>query len=331
VTAHATGRRYERSGPRTGRLVTTAVPDPGVGQILLQVEANGVCASELPTWHAADPPVSLGHEPVGTVIAAGAGVDLRAGTRVTGRVAHSFADFVAADARDVVEVPEQIASEHALGEPLGCVVEGLRRARIQPGDHVAVIGLGFMGLCTLQLAVRSIAAHVAAIDIREDMQGIAASLGADATYHPEELSSAHRGVDMVIEASGTQPGLDLATELVRPHGTISILGYHQDVRQIDLQAWNWKAIDVVNAHVRDRDLLRESTRRGLALVAANRITMEPLITHRFGLDEVDQAFAALQTKPPGFIKAVIVNERGPSFLAGEAGPPHVSWDRDPRH
>lgn len=78
-------------------------------------------------------------------------------------------------------------------------------------------------------------------------------------------------------------------------------------RSIDVGTWNWKAIDVVNAHVRDRALLREATRRGLAMVAAGRIDLGPLVTHRFTLDEVDAGFATMQARPAGFVKAVMVN------------------------
>jgi threonine dehydrogenase-like Zn-dependent dehydrogenase len=73
---------------------------------------------------------------------------------------------------------------------------------------------------------------------------------------------------VVVEASGTQPGLDLAGKLVRAHGVLSILGYHQGgPRQVDVGMWNWKAIDVVNAHVRRRADLLESMRIGLELEA----------------------------------------------------------------
>ncbi|MEV7908175.1 hypothetical protein AB0P04_41915, partial [Streptomyces anulatus] len=69
--------------------------------------------------------------------------------------------------------------------------------------------------------------------------------------------------------------------------------------------WNFKAIDVVNAHVRDRDRLRDSTRRGLDLVAAGRVDLTCLITHRYALADLDRAYAVLAEKPDGFIKAVI--------------------------
>jgi threonine dehydrogenase-like Zn-dependent dehydrogenase len=280
------------------------------------VQANGVCASDLPTWANRQPayPVELGHEPVGEVVAVGPGVDLVIGTLVTGRVVPSFADFAVADVGDVVVVPSGIPPEHALGEPVGCVVEAVHRTPVRLADRVAVVGLGFMGLCTVQVLACQATARLTAIDLRADARGIALRLGADDAYHPGEVPEqlhhhdGHRGggVDVVVEATGTQSGLDLATSLVRPHGTISVLGFHQGLRQVDMHAWNWKAIDVVNAHVRDRDRLTRSIRAGLDLLAAKRIDLGPLVTHRFSLDQVDDAFEALSAKPAGFVKAVIL-------------------------
>jgi threonine dehydrogenase-like Zn-dependent dehydrogenase len=130
-------------------------------------------------------------------------------------------------------------------------------------------------------------------------------MGADEAHAPAELEAVDELVDVVVEASGTQPGLDLSTRLVRPHGTISILGYHQSARTIDMEAWNWKGLDVANAHVRDRAALRASTAAGLALQASGRIDIATLITHRFDLDHVDDAFRALRDKPHGYVKAMI--------------------------
>jgi threonine dehydrogenase-like Zn-dependent dehydrogenase len=94
--------------------------------------------------------------------------------------------------------------------------------------------------------------------------------------------------------------------MVRAHGVLSILGYHQGgMREVDVAMWNWKAIDVVNAHVRRREDLLESMRIGLALEEKGLIDLGSLVTHRFPLANVDQAFTALRDKPPGFIKAVV--------------------------
>jgi threonine dehydrogenase-like Zn-dependent dehydrogenase len=156
-----------------------------------------------------------------------------------------------------------------------------------------------------------------AIDVREEARAAAMALGADESYHPSQLPDEYtltnfgdwesdRGFDVVVEGSGTQPGLTLAGEMVRAHGVLSILGYHQGgPRQVEVGMWNWKAIDVVNAHVRRRADLMESMRIGLELTAKGLIDLGALVTHRYTLDEVDRAYTDLQQKPPGFIKAVV--------------------------
>ncbi|MBB5787834.1 zinc-binding dehydrogenase [Jiangella mangrovi] len=300
-------RRSELTGPRTSAVRSVELPEPGYGEVLLKVLVSGVCASEVADWTAGEPAV-LGHEPVGEVVAVGPDVTaFAAGDLVTGRVDAAFADHATGDVRDLVPVPPGLDPAEAIGEPLGCVVEALRRTRLDTGDRVAVVGTGFMGLVLLQLLRHAGTRQVVAIDPRPDARELALVHGADAAVAPGEAAgTAHDDAfDVVVEASGTAPGLDLATTLVRPHGVLSIMGYHQEPRTVDLRTWNWKAIDVVNAHVRDRDRLRESVRRGLDLVAAGRIDVGALVTHRFALDQVDAAFEALVAKEPGFVKAAI--------------------------
>jgi threonine dehydrogenase-like Zn-dependent dehydrogenase len=287
-----------------------------VGQVLVRVTHNGICASDIHGWEAGPPAGDhyyFGHEPVGQIVEIGPGVaGLAPGNQVTGRLEHSMADLVVADQIDVVRLPPEVPMATALGEPLGCVVEGVRRTRIDVADRVAIVGTGFMGLCLLQVLRHSWASQIVAIDPRPDARQAALSHGADMATSPDEAESflpfpgrPDAAFDVVFEASGTQPGLDLSTELVREHGTLSVLGYHQARRSVDMQAWNYKSLDVVNAHVRDRLRMRESVARGLQLMATGRVQTGALITHRFALDEVDRAFETLVDKPSGFIKAVI--------------------------
>jgi threonine dehydrogenase-like Zn-dependent dehydrogenase len=319
-------QRSRLVGGRRSALVAAPVPVCGHGQVLMRVERVGVCASELPLWREgpSSEPVFMGHEPVGEVVAVGPGVTgCEIGDMATGRIEHSFAQCAVADAMDVVPLPPDVSARSALGEPLGSVVEGLRRTPVGAGDRVAVIGAGFIGLCLLQLLCHRGTSRLTAVDPRPDARRHAARNGADQALAPEPAhglaarDSATRsgadGFDVVFEASGTQTGLDLATELVRQHGTLSILGYHQRNRDVDLRSWNFKAIDVINAHVRDRLLLRESIRRGLSLLSAGRVDLAALITHRYPLADIDQAFTDLAEKPAGFIKAVVeVDGPGPA-------------------
>jgi len=160
--------------------------------------------------------------------------------------------------------------------------------------------------------------RIVAIDVREEARHRALALGADEVYHPDDVPAddlltrfsewdSPKGMDVVIEASGTQAGLTLAGNMVRAHGILSILGYHQgNPREVDVEMWNWKAIDVINAHVRRRADLMESMRIGLALLASGLIDLACLVTHRYDLNGVDQAFADLRDKPAGFVKAVVL-------------------------
>jgi len=307
------GRIARLVAPRRSDVTSDEAGPPGARKVLVRVLACGVCASELHTWEEPLPayPVAMGHEPVGVVEETGSRVTgVAVGDRVTGRCGPAFADHLLADQDDLVVVPSGLGLADSLGEPLGCVVEGLRRTPVGSGDSVAVIGAGYMGLLTLELLGLGGAEALVAVDPRPDARSAALELGAEAFAPGDASIDARSGAfDVVIEATGTQAGLDSATGLVREHGVLSILGFHQGGRRsVDLETWNWKSIDVVNAHVRRRDLLNEAIRRGLELVRLGRIRPGRLVTHRFGLEDLDRAFEALASKPPGFIKAIVVNE-----------------------
>jgi L-iditol 2-dehydrogenase len=303
-------RRSVIVAPATTQLEETEVRAPGPGELLIQVIANGLCASELPTWSrgpAEGSPATLGHEPVGRVVELGSGVDTIAiGDIVTGRLSDSFAELIVVPAEDAVVVPPGLSYEAGIGEPLGCVVEALRRARLDTGDRVAVVGVGFMGLCLIQLLATSAVGELVAIDVREDARRAALGYGASAALNPDDAAPLTDAFDVVFEVSGTQGGLDLATTLTRSGGTLDIVGYHQGARTVDMQAWNWKALDVVNGHVRDQRRLTDSIRRGLAVAAGGRIDYASLFTHRYPLSDLDRAYADLRAKPDGFVKALIV-------------------------
>ncbi len=307
--------RIARSiAPRRTEVTSEEIGPPRSGQVLVRIVACGVCASELHAWEGphSEYPVAMGHEPIGIVEDVGPGVrSLAAGDTVTGRFGPAFADHAIVDEQDPVVVPAGVEGDDALGEPLGCVVEARRRTPVGAGDIVAVVGAGYMGLLMLELLRIGPAGEIVAVDPRTDARSVALELGADESLAPEEASVNGRAgtFDVVIEASGVQAGLDMATSLVREHGVISVLGFHQGGRRsVDLEMWNWKSIDVVNAHVRRRDLLNHAIRQGLELVQRDRIHPARLVTHRFRLEDVDDAFEALASKPEGFVKAIVVNE-----------------------
>ena len=296
-------------------LVETAQPSCGESDVLVKVEACGVCTSELPQWRDGNEvPAKLGHEVVGIVEHVGERVvGFASGQRVTGLFEEGFAEYAAAPAERVLTLPDNLRTSPALGEPLACAVSAARRTQVELGDHVVIIGLGYMGLLMIQLLRLEGAAYVVGVDLREDALAFAKTLGADETFHldkvPAQLTHLSKGysADIVVEATGTQAGLTLAGSMVKPHGVLSILGYHQNgPRNVDMQLWNHKALNVLNAHERREDYRMDCMKRGLALASAHRLELAPLITHTYELAQVDEAFRAASTKPEGFIKAVII-------------------------
>lgn len=308
-------------GPKTSRIEEAPELAVGPKDVLVRVKLCGVCASELHGWKGDSGPYPrrYGHEVSGEVVAVGQDVaSVRVGMRVTGLFHQGFAEYALTTEDRVAPIPEGMSYEEALGEPISCVISGVRRTRVDMGDTVAVIGLGFMGLITLQALRLKGPARLIAVDVREEALENALRLGADEAYLPDQvpdrliMASWDRvgggyGVDVAVEASGTQPGLDLASRMVREHGFLSIVGYHQGgPRQVDMEMWNWKAFDALNAHERRPDAQMDSMRRGLELVARGRIDVASLVTHRFGLEEVDAAFDTLARKPEGFVKSVVL-------------------------
>lgn len=307
--------------PRQSVVEERPAPQTGRRDVLVRVKVCGVCASELHGWSQASGtyPKEYGHEVTGEVMAVGADVEaFRPGQLVTGLFPRGFAEYTVTGEEKVTAVPEGIAPEAALGEPLSCVISAARRTRIDLGDTVAIVGLGFMGLLMLQAIRLKGPGRIIAVDVRQEALERARHYGADEVYLPHELPDIYKmtawerlgkgyGVDVAIEASGTQAGLTLAGEMVREHGLLSIVGYHQGgPRSVDMELWNWKALDVLNAHERRAAYQMECMRRGLELVHQGKIDIASLVTHRFPLDAVDRAFQTLIEKPAGFIKSVVV-------------------------
>jgi threonine dehydrogenase-like Zn-dependent dehydrogenase len=306
-------RRFEvREVPR---------PQPGPGQVRVRVQGCGLCGSNVPSWEGRPwfqyplGPGSPGHEGWGVVDAAGDDV---AGLRVGQRVAYlsnsALAEYDLAGAEAVVPLPPALDGQDFPGEPIGCAVNVLRRSDVRPGQTVAVIGVGFLGAVITRLAVTA-GARVLAIARRPFALELAHRLGAAQTLvmddHQRLIDSVRRltdGVfcDRVIEAVGEQWPLDLAGELTRERGRLVIAGYHQDgPRQVNMQLWNWRGLDVINAHERDPAVYLEGIRGAVEAVATGRLDLPPLLTHRFPLRRIDEAFAAMGERPPGFLKALV--------------------------
>jgi threonine dehydrogenase-like Zn-dependent dehydrogenase len=300
-------------------LADEPVPTPGPGEVRLRVAVCGVCASELDIWRGARSHASFpwypGHEVSGVVEAVGADVTWPAvGEPVAAWVTtRGFADQVVLRAEHCVPI-DGTPVELSLAEPLACAVNAIEVAGLRLGDDVLVIGAGYMGLLLLQLAAQHAPRHLIVADVRDEALVRARGFGATHVVNVAGASLADAvgevtdgvGADVAIEATGTEAALSVLGDVTRMSGTVVIAGYHQgEPRRIDLATWNWKAFRIANAHFRDVGVIMHGMRRAGRLLAAKRIAMEPLVTHRFGLDRIDEAFAAAVEKPPGFVKAVV--------------------------
>jgi threonine dehydrogenase-like Zn-dependent dehydrogenase len=306
-----------------GRAAVEALepPEPGPGQVLLRLEGSGVCASSLPLWEGRSwfeypqPPGAPGHEGWGRVAALGPRVsNISIGERVAALSyrAHAEYDLAAADA--LVRLPESLDELAVPGEPLGCACNIFKRAQIERGQTVAIVGIGFLGALLTQLARHS-GARVIALSRRPFALEVARQCGAAHTLmmddHQRVLEQVKaltegRWCERVIEATGLQGPLDLAGEMTAERGRLVIAGYHQDgLRQVNLQLWNWRGIDVINAHERDPQAYVEGIRAAVALMGAGVLDPAPLYTHRLALDRLGEALELTRTRPDGFLKALV--------------------------
>lgn len=308
-------------GPGEIRIEQVPLPEPGRGEVRIRLEGCGVCASNLEPWAGQEwmtypgEPGGLGHEGWGVIDAAGEGVTgLVPGDRVASLGCRSFAEYDLAGAGMVAKLPGMLARGPFPGEPLGCAFNIFRRSDIRAGETVAIIGIGFLGAVLTRLASDA-GARVIAISRREESLELARHYGAAETIAMRDHGQIIEQVraltgeamcERVIEAAGKQWPLDLATALTGFGGKLVVAGYHQDgPRQVNMQEWNWKGIDVINAHERDPAVQLRGLHEAVDAVASGRLDPAPLYTHRYPLDRLAEALDATRDKPGGFVKALV--------------------------
>ncbi len=310
------------AGAGDARMAEATLPEPGPGQVRVRLEGCGVCASNLTPWSGPEwmqfptEPGALGHEGWGVIDAVGDGVaGLAVGDRVAALSYKSYATHDIAEADAVVPLPATLAGQPFPGEPLGCAMNIFRRADIRAGQTVAIVGIGFLGAILTRLATDA-GARVIAVSRRAYSLEVAKRFGAAEVIPMEDHGAIVERVKeltngafckRVIEAVGKQWPLDLAAELTGERGKLIVAGYHQDgPRQVNMWLWNWRGIDVINAHERDPKLYIEGIREAVEAVASGRLDPSPLYTHRYPLDRLGEALDATRDRPDGFLKALVI-------------------------
>jgi len=298
-----------------------AIPEPKPGEVRVKLEGCGICASNIPPWQGRPwfqyplAPGALGHEGWGVIDQVGPGVaPSRVGQRVAMLSNNAYAEYDVTSESSLLHLPQELGDQPFPGEPLGCAMNIFQRSAIQQGDTVAIVGIGFLGALLTELASR-LGARVIAIGRRAEALEHAKRNGAAVTIpmqdHGQIIEEVRqltggRFCDVVIEAVGKQWPLDLAGELTRERGRLVIAGYHQDgLRQVNLQLWNWRGLDVINAHERDPAIYLQGIAAAAAAVAGGRLHPAPLYTHVLPLEELGHGLTLTEERPAGFMKALI--------------------------
>jgi 2-desacetyl-2-hydroxyethyl bacteriochlorophyllide A dehydrogenase len=279
-----------------------------------------------------EPGFIIGHEYVGTVLAVGDAVnDVAVGDRVLGcfqtACGHCFfcrrglfhkcdssrtfghgaalgslqgtqAEQALVPSADLVlrRVPEGMSDEMALfaGDVMGTGYHAVVDPGLHPGDTVAVLGLGPVGLCAVQAARACGAAHVVAVDSVPERLAVAESFGAHAV-HLEEGDpravvrdfTAGRGVDLCIDAVGHPSALDLAVRLTRKCGTLQTVGVYAERVELHMGLVWIKALRLCTGHAN----VLAHVDPVLAMMSAGLLDPTPLVTHHMSLEEAPEAYA----------------------------------------
>ena len=288
-------------------------------QVLIRVTHCGLCQYDGAYFQGfiGTPPLRLGHEPVGIVEAVGRNVkDVKEGERVTGLFAHlfAFATYAVAEPHELIRVPEHIASEHALVEPLKCIATIVRSAPPELGDHVLIMGCGFMGLLTLAGLIGKAPASLIAVDILENRLQLAKEIGATHTLNakaPDFLEKIQeithgRGVDIAFEVTGNAVAAELAARALRPHrAKYAFAGWYGKPAQYTLRNWTTKGAQIVTPHPKYSLDPADDMRRAMDALIRGVFPMDKVVTHSFPLDEIQKGFETMLNASEGYIKGVI--------------------------
>ena len=328
---------------RTLAVETWPTPEPGAGEIRVKVAACGLCRTDLHYLHGLAtvkaPPLVLGHEVSGTIVAKGTGAeDFEIGSRVVlppvlpcgtcelcrrgrGNICArmsmlgnhrdgGFAEFVVVPASCAFPLPPNLPLEESsiLSDAGSTAYHAVvNRGRVLPGETVAVIGCGGVGLSVLQM-VRAVGAHVIAVDIAAEKLEVAKRLGADEVLEGSgDTGKALRkmtggGPDVAFEVVGNPKTIRAAVEGVRTGGRVVVVGYAE--ADVPMPA--------------GRIMFRELEVRGslgcplqefppvLALAARGAFNLEAMVTHRYRLEEINEGFDALDHGKTGFVRGIAI-------------------------
>jgi threonine dehydrogenase-like Zn-dependent dehydrogenase len=303
--------RYQNDGSIELREVDVA--DPGIGEIQVAGGACGICSWDIVTAKLGDrmkPMAPPGHEGMGYVVKVGPNVTgFKEGDRIAGG---GFATLRNLPAARAYKLPaSELADNYWIVEPVSCIVTGLDHCRLRPGDRVVLIGCGFMGLMLLQGLLHSFAEQVTVVDIAPERLALAQQLGATEVYNSAQEDGAElaqslkaRTIDVVVDTSGSQAGLDLAADVVKRGGIINLFGWIKgQTATFDPTKWHTGGFTVVNSSPSSQ--LRDPFPPAIQLLHKGIIDLRPLVTHVAPLQEYPTLMGQILAGDKGYVKGVV--------------------------
>lgn len=319
------------------------IPSVGRGEALVKVEACGICGTDVHAYLSGSLyPLGtvMGHEPAGTLVEAGSGVDgFQPGDRVAmygltscgtcpacrrgldyycaDRTSHSlgssdqldgaYAEYVRIPFADrmLVKIPDQMTFEEAtLADPLATPLHAIRCSRFKPGDAVAVLGAGPIGLLAVQLLKISGASQVICTEVSPQRASIAKGLGADGVLDPIEAGEAlptqiaemtgGLGVDVAFECSGVPAAFRQALDIVRPGGQVMAVGVIEQETPVN-------PLDIVIKEIDLRGSLacsKYELELAVGLLAQGKVNTELMLSDTIPLDDIEtRGFRRLLSSP----------------------------------
>jgi L-iditol 2-dehydrogenase len=326
-------------GPRDLRVESAQSPRPGPGEVLVRVGMAGLCGTDYRIWTGDRPvtyPLVLGHEFVGLVADVGPGVTrVEVGARVAVEPNYScgacalcregnrnlclsrtavgidvdgcFAEIARVPERCCWPAPAGVADDDLMvTEPLAVVVRAVARGAVRPGESAAVVGGGTLGLLALQV-LRAHGARVLVVSRTSRRFALARDLGAAATHSLADgpLEAVARGfanregVDVVIETAGTAEAVANSLELVRPGGRVVLTGLPHEPTAVAFFSVVRREVTISGSMI-----YQDEFPEAMRLIATGAVRTRSLVTHRFPLDAIGEAFAAHER--PDSIKVAVL-------------------------
>jgi Threonine dehydrogenase and related Zn-dependent dehydrogenases len=320
--------------PREIFVMEKEIPEPGPGEVLIQVMASGICGTDLHIYrgeYLGDYPVIPGHEFSGIVTAAGSRVTrFKVGDRVAvepniacDNCVHclnnrqnfclnwqaigvtlpgGMEQYVTAPEKAVFSIGNLPYEQAAFMEPLSCVVHGVERARIDLGDKVAILGAGPIGDLILQMARLQGAAQITVLENNPGRAELARQLGADQVVdRMEDLQP--DTYDVVIDATGMISVMNRAIDFARHGGTVLLFGVPPSGKKMEFEAFKIfrKGLTLLSSYTSVRNSFQ-----AVNLLQTGQVRVEALISHRLPLKELARALEMIESHDPAVKKVIML-------------------------